>query len=135
MSSVAVTQASGAPLVALVTTAETAALTSAALPVNAPGAQGILVSGCVTGATGASVTSLQVRVYRGATIGGGVQIGVTLQESAGASSFYENGFSVLDTAPGANPQYTVSVQQVAATGNGTVTLANIALEVANATGA
>lgn len=133
MSSASVTQASGAPLVALVTTAETAALTSSALPYNAPGGQGLLVSGCVTGATGASTTSVQVRVYRGTTIGG-TQIGVTLQESSAASSFYENGFSILDAAPGAAPQYTVSVQQVGATGNGTVTLANIAVEAANATG-
>ncbi len=134
MSSTAVTQASGAPLVTLTTTSEAAALTSATFPFNAPTASGLLVSGTVTGATGASVTSCQVRVYRGATIGG-TQIGSTLQEAQGASSFYSMGFSILDTAPVASAVYTVSVQQVGATGNGTVTFANIAIEVSNPTGA
>lgn len=133
MSSAAVTQSTGAPLVTLTTTAETAALTSAVLPYNAPGGQGLLVSGIVAGTTGASVTSCQVRVYRGATTGG-TQIGVVLQEAQGASSFFSMGFQLLDTAPGVNPQYTVSVQQVAATGNGTVTICSIALEASNAAG-
>jgi hypothetical protein len=133
VSSAAVTQATGAPLVTLTTTAETAVITSGVLPYNAPGGQGVLVSGLVAGATGASVTSCQVRVYRGATTGG-TQVGVTLQEAQGASSFYSMGFSILDTTPGANPQYTVSVQQVGATGNGTATIGSVALEAANAAG-
>lgn len=133
MSSTAVTQGSGAPLVTLTTTAETAALTTNALPYNAPTAQGLLVSGSIAGATGASTTSVQVRVYRGATTGGTLL--ATYQESAAASNFYSFGFSVLDTAPVASAVYTVSVQQVAATGNGTVTFCSIAVEVANATAA
>lgn len=132
MSSPAVTQATGAPVVALVTTAETAALTSAALPYNAPGGQGLQVSGIVAGATGAGVTSCQVRVYRGATTGG-TQIGGTLQEAQGATSFYSMGFSFVDTAPVASAVYTVSVQQVGASGNGTVTAVSIAVQPATVT--
>lgn len=134
MGSPAVTAGSGAPLVTITTTTEIAALTSTpALPYNAPGAQGILVSGVVTGATGSGVTSCQVRVYRGTAITG-TQVGGTLQEAQGASSFYSMDFHVLDTAPAASAQYTVSIQQVGATGNGTVTYAAIALDVANAGG-
>lgn len=134
MASPSVTQATGTPLVALVTTAETAALTSTALPYNSPTGQGLMVSGVVTGATGASVTSCQVRVYRGATTGGTL-LGVVLQEAQGASSFYSMAFAVLDSAPVASAVYTVSVQQVGATGNGTVTGCTIAVEPANLTGA
>jgi hypothetical protein len=76
---------------------------------------------------------VQVRIYRGATITG-TQLGVTLQVAATASSFYSIGFSVLDTAPGTSPVYTVSVQQVGASGNGTVTIANISAEAATAAG-
>lgn len=134
MASPAVTQGSGAPLVALVTTAETVALASAVMPYNSPGGQGVLVSGCVTGATGASTTSVQVRVYRGADATGTL-IGLVLQESAAASSFYSNSWEILDAAPGVNPKYAVTVQQVAASGNGTVTFASLVLEPANVTGA
>lgn len=134
MSSAAVTQATGAPLVTLTTTAETIAITSAVMAYNAPGGQGVLVSGTVTGATGTGVTSCQVRIYRGAAISAPAQVGVVLQEAQGATSFYSMGFQILDSAPVAAAQYTVSVQQIGATGNGTVTLASIALEAANAAG-
>ncbi len=134
MASPATTQGTGAPLVSLVTTAETAALVSNAFAYNAPGGQGVQVSAVVTGATGASTTSVQIRLYRGGAITG-TQIGPTFQQSAAASSFYSADVQWLDTAPAASGQYTVSVQQVAASGNGTVTGANISLEAANATGA
>ena len=136
MSSAAVTQATGAPLVTLTTTAETAALTSNVLPYNAPGGQGVLISGTVAGATGTGVTSCQVRIRKGSGTGGAqvTDANSTLQEAQGASSFYTMNFSVLDPAPAANAQYTVTVQQVGATGNGTVTIASIALEAANAAG-
>ncbi len=134
MSSPAMTQASGAPLVTLTTTAETAALTCTALPINAPGAQGMQVMATVTGATGASVTSCQVRVRQGSGVGGAV-VGGVFQESQGASSFYAMSVTVLDPSPPNPAVYTVTVQQVGATGNGTVTLANMGLEVATATGA
>lgn len=133
MASPAVTQGSGAPLVTITTTTEIAALVSTAFAFNAPTAQGLLISTSVTGATGASTTSMQVRLYRGATISGTLL--ATWQESAGASSFYSNGGQVLDTAPVSGGQYTLSVQQVGATGNGTVTFANISIEPANLSGA
>jgi len=134
VSSPSVTQGSGAPLVSITTTSETAALTSGAMPVNAPGAQGVKVTATVTGATGAGVTSAQVRLYRGTAITG-TQIGGTIQESQGASSFYAMTIQALDTAPAASAQYTVSVQMVGASGNSTVTYANVTAEVATASGA
>lgn len=129
-----VTQETGAPIVALVTTAETLVLTSGAMPYNAPGGQGVLVSGTVSGATGAGTTSVQLRVYRGTSISG-TQVGGTLQEASGASSFYSHDFNFLDTAPGSSAQYTMSVQQVGATGNGTATVASIVIEPATVSGA
>lgn len=137
MSSASAAQATGTPLVTLTTTAETAAITSNALAVNAPGGEGVLIQGTVTGATGAGVTSCQVRIRQGANTTTGTVVGAVMQEAQGASSFYSMAFSVLDTSVGtaANPsgtaQYTVTVQQVGATGNGTVTLASVAVEAAN----
>ena len=135
MASPVITQATGAPIVALVTTAETIVLTTAALPYNAPGGAGLSVGGTVSGATGAGTTSVQLRVYRGTAISGPAQIGGTLQEASGASSFYSHDFNFLDATPGVNPQYTVTIQQVGATGNGTATYASFVLEAVTSTGA
>ena len=139
MATPVVTQATGAPLVTLTTTTETAAITSASEVINSPGA-GVLIRGTVTGATGAGVTSCQVRVRIGANTTSGTLVGAVLQEAQGASSFYSMDFSVLDTskgtaaAPGGTAVYTVTVQQVGATGNGTVTLANVSVQPVNASG-
>jgi hypothetical protein len=132
------TQGSGAPLVTLVTTAETVALVSTTPPSwNAPSAQGAQVTANVTGATGASVTSVQVRIRQGSTVAGALvpNANGVFQESSAASSFYANGITVLDPSPPNPPVYCVTVQQVGATGNGTVTLANISIEPSNASGA
>lgn len=139
MSSPAITQATGAPVVALVTTAETAALTTPAFPVNGAG-QGVRISGSVAGATGTGVTSVQVRVRAGAGTGGAIVANAVFQEAQAASSFYSMAFDILDTSvgvpatPAGNPVYTVTVQQVGATGNGTVTVALVGVETANAAG-
>lgn len=139
MSSPAITQAQGAPIVALVTTAETAVITTPAFPVNGAG-QGVRISGSVSGATGAGVTSCQVRVRQGAGTGGAIVASAVFQEAQGASSFYSMAFDVLDTtvgvpaAPQGNPVYTVTVQQVGATGNGSATFALAGVETANAVG-
>lgn len=138
MSSPAIVQNTGTTT--LTTTAETVACTTPPLPVNAPGGQGVLIQGCVTGATGAGVTSVQVRIRQGVGTGGAV-VGGVLQEAQAASSFYSMSFSVVDNTvgvPGAavgTPQYTVTVQQVGATGNGTATLAEAGAETVNAQGA
>lgn len=139
MSAPAINQAQGAPIVALVTTAETAVLTTTAFPVNAAG-QGVRISGSVAGATGAGVTSCQVRIRQGAGTGGTVVASAVFQEAQGASSFYSMAFDVLDTtvgvvgAPAGAPVYTVTVQQVGATGNGTATFCMAGVETANAGG-
>lgn len=139
MSSATATQSTAGAT--LTTTAETVAITSPVLAVNAPNGQGVLISGTVAGATGTGVTSVQVRVRIGSNTTSGTVVGLVMQESAAASSFYSFGFSVLDTsvgtpsAPSGNAVYSVTVQQVGATGNGTVTLASVAIETANALGA
>jgi hypothetical protein len=134
MSSPVVTQASGAPLATLTTTTETTALSTPGQPFNAPGAAGVLVQASVTGATGAAATSVQIRVRQGSGTSGNV-VGLVNQVGVSASSFYQGSVSVLDTSPPSPLVYTVTVQQVSATGNGTVTLASIALETATASGA
>lgn len=125
----------------LTTTTETPAVTTPVLAVNAPGGQGVLIQGTVTGATGTGVTSVQVRVRQGNNTITGTVVGAVMQEAQAASSFYSMAFSVLDASvgvaatPAGNAQYTVTVQQVGATGNGTVTMACAGAETANAIGA
>lgn len=105
--------------VAPVTTAETVVGTITIPPLNQPGGDGVLISGIVTGTTGAGTTAIVVRVRQGNGTGGAilpnsttVQVGASLNTSA-----Y---FSCLDTVtqyPNGNT-YSVTVQQTGATGNG-----------------
>src|SRR5215472_14718322 len=123
MSSPAITQVT--TTTTLTTTTETAAATSPVVAIDQPGSagQGVQISGCVTGATGTGVTSVQVRVRAGSGTGGAI-IASVLQEAQAASSFYSMAFQVVDNSIGVlatpigNAQYTVTVQQVGATGNG-----------------
>lgn len=105
----------------LVTTAETAVLTFTVPPeFQAAGGQGIYIdANCVVN-TGAGVTALQVRVRQGVGTGGAL-VGLMQQTQALASTPNElAGCANLDPTliyPAGNT-YTVTVQQVAATGNG-----------------
>lgn len=134
MGSPSIVQAS--PGTALVTTAETVAATTPVLNVDQVG-QGVQISGTVTGATGAGVTSVQVRVRAGAGLAGAVVASAVFQEAQGASSFYSMAFQLVDTtvgvpgAPQGQVQYTVTVQQVGATGNGTIAFVQVSAETAN----
>lgn len=125
----------------LTTTSETVAAVTPARAVNNPGGQGVLVQALVSGATGAAATSVQVRIRQGANGGvgatapAGTQVGGTVQVAVTASSFHAVAISILDSSAfgilNAAAQYAVTVQQVAATGNGSVTQAQIAEESCN----
>src|ERR1700758_1096914 len=105
--------------VAPVTTAETVVGTITIPAENQPGADGVLISGVVTGTTGAGTTAIVVRVRQGVGTAGAivpnsstVQVGASLNTSA-----Y---FACLDTQtqyPAGNT-YSITVQQTGATGNG-----------------
>ena len=106
----------------LVTTAETAVLTFTIPPEGNPGGQGIYIDvNCVV-TTGAATTALQIRVRQGSGVGGAI-VGVMAQTQVAAATANEQaGAGVLDPTliyPAGNT-YTVTVQQVAATGNGTM---------------
>lgn len=105
--------------VAPVTTAETVVGTITIPPLNQPGGDGVLISGIVTGTTGAGTTAIVVRVRQGNGLAGAilpnsttVQVGASLNTSAP--------FACLDpvTSYPAGNTYTVTVQQTGATGNG-----------------
>lgn len=143
---VAVNSAQVTATTTLTTTTETVVAVTPPRNVDTPGpnAQGILISGIVSGAVGAGTTSIQVRVRQGANGGvgavnpTGVQVGNTLQVSVTAAGFHGIGFSVQDNSALANLatglQYAVTVQQVGATGNGNVSQAQIGEESTNALG-
>lgn len=137
MSSPAVTVSTAATT--LTGNTETAVVTSGAVPVNAPGGQGIQVTVTAAGTTGASVTACTLRIRAGAGTGGAV-IGAAMTELQGAAAGFTMNAVVLDTslgtgaAPSGTAQYTATVQQVGATGNGTMALASISIETANAAG-
>lgn len=141
---VAVNSAQVTATTTLLTTSETVAAVTPLRncdTVNSPPAEGVLISGIVSGAVGAGTTSIQVRVRQGfnggvgATAPAGTQVGNPLQVSVTAAGFHGIGFSVQDASAFAfvnpNLQYAVTVQQVGATGNGSVTQAQIGEESCN----
>ena len=113
-----------AAAVTITTTTEKVAATT--LPLTTDGANqtvNIDASGEVT--TGTGTTSIQIRVRRGTGITG-TQVGVTQTITTTAGNLYPFSIQVADT-PGEvdGQQYVVTVQQVAATGNGTIDQAAI----------
>lgn len=107
----------------LVTTAETAVLTFTVPPeLQAAGGQGIYIDANCVVTSGASTTALQVRIRQGVGVAGTL-VGVMTQTQCAAATANELcSCAVLDPTliyPAGNT-YTVTVQQVAATGNGTM---------------
>jgi hypothetical protein len=106
----------------LVTTAETAVLTFTIPPENNPAGQGIYIDATVVLTTGASTTAVQVRIRQGTGVAGAL-VGVMDQTQVLAATANEGaGCAAVDPTlvyPAGNT-YTVTVQQVAATGNGTM---------------
>jgi hypothetical protein len=105
--------------VAPVTTAETVVGTITIPPENQPGGDGVVISGIVTGTTGAGTTALVVRVRQGVGTSGAVLPNSSTQQ-VGAAVNTNVPFTCLDTQT-SYPQgntYSVTVQQTGATGNG-----------------
>lgn len=104
----------------LVTTTETAVLTFTIPPENNPTGQGVYIDvNCVL-TTGASVTAVQIRVRQGVGTAGAL-VGVMAQTQVAAATANEQaGAAMVDPTLTylAGNTYTVTVQQVAATGNG-----------------
>lgn len=119
-----------ATAVTLVTTTETAALTipfsggvarnpSLANPLSGSVCK-LKISGLVNVNVGAGTTSVQVRLRRGANTVTGTQVGNTIPFPSGALASGID-FEFQDLTPGFAQAYTVTVQQVGATANGSVT--------------
>lgn len=113
---------------AVVTTAETAAITSPAVSQAVDG-EPITISGVISYLTGAATTAITVRVRQGATIAGAL-VGEAALHTIGAAVDGQIPFNVSHAPAGvAGQQYTVSVQATAATGNGTIKAASIEVSV------
>lgn len=110
----------------VVTTAETAAVTSDPISPTSDGAE-LTIAGVVNITTGASTTAVVVRVRRGAGVAGAL-VGETETHTLAAAAQASIPFGVTDF-PGAvsGQQYTVTVVQTAATGNGTINNAYISV--------
>lgn len=111
--------------VTVTTTSETAAVTSPAQGISPPTASlGLVVRGNVNFTAGTGATAVTIRVRQGSGITGTL-VGNALTVTVAAGSSYDLAFDVVDTSPVPAQQYTVTVTQTAATGNGTVNQADI----------
>lgn len=113
----------------LVTTTETVVAVLPLLAEALAGGGGYLIFGDVNVLPGTAATGVNVRVRVGSTVAG-AQVGVTDVHTVAAAAQQNIAFFALDAAgPRAGNQYCVTVQQIAATGNGTIIDANIVLDV------
>lgn len=108
----------------IVTTAETAAITSDGFTPPTDGSK-LIISGVINITTGASVTGAVIRVRRGVGVAGAL-VGETEPHNIGAAVTDDVSYQVTDS-PGAvaGQQYTATVVQTAATGNGIINNASI----------
>jgi hypothetical protein len=114
--------------VSVVTTNETAAVTSPPVTPSTDGGE-ITITGVVNITTGTGTTAVTVRVRRGNGVSGAL-VGETMPHTLAAAASADIAFQVTDT-PGAvaGQQYTATVVQTAASGNGTVNNASISVTV------
>lgn len=112
----------------IVLLAETAALTSQGVSQSVDG-EPVTIRGSVGILTGASTTAVTLRVREGNGIAGNV-IGETIPFSVGAAADTQvpYGFTYNPAAIAGMP-YTVTVQQTAATGNGTIKSVSMTVSV------
>jgi len=113
------------PASAIVTTAETLAVNIPAQPLTPPpGApQAVIVRGALKITTGASTTSLAVRLRAGQNNTTTAQVGNTNTVACGAGATFTVPFHFIDTAGPANlalSGYSITVVQTAASANGTI---------------
>lgn len=121
----------------ITTTTETAIVTSSPMTINAPGAQGVTISGVVNVAVAASTTSVVLRIRNGVGVAGTqlVAITTTVTASTTVTIPYYWVDSTAQVLPGGVPniQYTLTIVCTAAGANSTVNLVN--MEVASVTAA
>lgn len=112
-----------APGTTITTTSETLATNIPATPYQPSGlTQAITVSGTVTVTTGATVTSLTVKLRLGNNNTTTAQVDTSQTYAAGASGSFTASFEFADLSPAdLNQGYSVTVTQNGATGNGTIT--------------
>lgn len=115
----------------LVTTAETAAVTvpfspgvalnkSLASPAGVTNPPDYVLQGTVNVTAGAGTTSIQIRCRQGNNTITGPQVGTTRNETLAAGATQDFAFNFGDAGGLSGQPYTITVQQVGATGNGTV---------------
>lgn len=131
MSSPNVIAASG---VTLITTAETVIATTVARQVNSPGSQGSYIDGMINITPGTAATAVVTRVRAGNGLGGAV-IGGPETHTVAAGANQSIPYAQIDGVTNGTVQYTLTAQQTAATGNGTINLGTIREQTCNATGA
>lgn len=124
--------AHAAPATTITTTTETLAANIAPMTIVPPGnAQGLVIRGTVVVTTGATTTAVSVKLRLGNSNTTTAQIDATETGAAGASAAFAVPFefsdaTVADLASG----YSITVTQVGATGNGTVTAIDYDLDLA-----
>lgn len=109
------------------TTTETAVLTITIPPEQNPTGQGVYLDANVIITTGAAATAVQCRIRQGNGVGGAVVGAMSQTQVAAATANEQASVVALDPTlsyPAGNT-YTLTVQQVAATGNGTMVQASI----------
>lgn len=114
----------------LVTTAETVVATLTGVGTNQPG-QTVALRGVYQITLGASTTAVTTRVRRDSLTGALVGEANVEQISTAAASTEEHVIEVEEVAPGefSGRTYVLTVQQTAATGNGSVLQAELAAEI------
>lgn len=120
-------RAEQATAVTVPTTTETVAVTSDIVPLSPAGGEGYIIRGAVNILAGTATTAVVVRVRMGTGITGTV-VGVAQTHTLAAGASATIPFSVVDLTAALAPtasQYSVTVQQTAATANGTVNIATI----------
>lgn len=123
---VSVQSVKSTPALTITTSGETLASNIPGLVIVPPGSspQQIIIRGMLVITTGTATTALQVKLRVGPNNTSTNQVGNTLQVSAGASGVWSAPFEFIDTNLANinnNGGYSLTVTQVSATGNGTVT--------------
>jgi len=117
--------------VTLTTTAETPAVVipfspgvalnrTLASPAGVGNTPDYVMTGTVNVTAGAGTTSIQIRCRQGNNTITGAQVGTTRNETLAAGATQDFAFNFGDAGAGPAQAYTITVQQVGATGNGTV---------------
>lgn len=111
----------------VVTTTETGLAINPAFNFNNPGGQGNEIRGVVNITAGTGTTAVTVRVRQGSGSSGAI-VGAAATHTLAAGASASIPYSFIDPATsGTAQQYTATIQQVGASGNGTVNVATMAI--------